>query len=200
MCNKMDNFHSYEKMPFLQQRTCMPVWSPCSFILHSLLIVCKQLPPPFPPICHLSSSPLSRLSRPCAVMAPRLVFKCLLPKGHSRACLLITKSLSPSPPPNWSHSHDRVKVAPMLSSMPSISEGVAKLPLTLYFVPVPFLLWVIHTHPLQTSYPLRPLPLDLEVDRNDSQNQIKYVVYRAMVSLNSLPVHIIQELSISKVG
>lgn len=97
----------------------------------------KHLSPPFEPICHLSSLLLSRLSIPCAVMAQRLIFKCLLPKGHSRACLLITNSpsrfLSPSSPlfsrPSQGRSHALLRAIDL--------RGRTQNFLSRYFVPVP---------------------------------------------------------------
>lgn len=79
-----------------------------------------SLPPSLPlrAICHLSPSPLSYLSRPSAADSHSAsLFKCLLPKGHPRACLLIAQisPLSVSFSASSRHSHGRAKVAPMLS-------------------------------------------------------------------------------------
>lgn len=90
----------------------------------------------------------------CAIIAKCLMLKCLLPEGHSITCLLSTISPTQFLSLSSHRSHDQVKVAPMLSSMPSISEGEAKLPLTLFSSCASFCSCMINTLSLQILYPV----------------------------------------------
>lgn len=134
---------------------------------------------PLRAICHLSPSPLSYLSRPSAADGHSAsLFKCLLPKGHPRACLLIAQisPFSVSFSASSRHSHGRAKVAPMLSLRAINLTGKTKkkkleLPLTRFVStaipnararpspsPQPFLCrwWMTLSFPI--SYPFVPLP------------------------------------------
>lgn len=122
---------------FLNQRTCITKWWLCSFSLNFLFnFVHFQSPNIFFSLpfnqfaiclfCLLSNSRL------CAAVAQCRMFKCLFRKGRSSACLLITNAISLYLYLSSQQPRVQVKVAPMLSSMPSISEWEAKLPLTLF--------------------------------------------------------------------